>query len=337
MKRSQSSFRKTRVKGSRQKYRMDFSGPLLVIGYVNPDLDGVSCAIAYSEFLNTQGIDAVPRILGACDTETEYVLSRFRVKKPKRVKNDDGFSRVALVDASNAQDLEQKVNPEKVIEIIDHRSVNDADQFPNAKIQIERVGAAATLVAEKFMKSGVLISKSSAILLHSAILSNTIHFRSTVTTDRDRTSAKWLNHTAKLDSMYWKELFMAKSDLSGNKLRDRMEGDLKSFTIAAKQLAVAQIEMIGGERLVDAREKEILRILDRFRRNNHCDFVFLNVIELDRGAHVVVTGDASTKQLLEKALGVHFSGNVAKHGQVVMRKQIMPMIKRTLEGKKENG
>ena len=71
------------------------------------------------------------------------------------------------------------------IEVVDHRAVNEADKFQNAKIQIEMVGSAATLIAEKFLHATTSTSPESAALLYSAIISNTINFQANVTTDRD--------------------------------------------------------------------------------------------------------------------------------------------------------
>ena len=71
---------------------------------------------------------------------------------------------IILVDASEVKAI-PAVPPSQVIEIIDHRKIHEADKFSNAKVQIELVGAAATLVAERFYKEKVELSKESASLL----------------------------------------------------------------------------------------------------------------------------------------------------------------------------
>ena len=188
------------------------------------------------------------------------------------------FDEVMLVDSSDLKGLEGKVTPEKVTEIIDHRKINDASDLPNAKVQIELVGAAATLVAEKVMKNDVSISKESAILLCGGILSNTLNFKAGVTTDRDREAFEWLNDKAKLAEYFWKDLFLAKSDFSQGKLAERVAGDFSWFEIGDKKIGIAQIEMIDAKNLVQGRENELLKILEEIRQEKGLDFVFQSTL-----------------------------------------------------------
>jgi len=231
------------------------------------------------------------------------------------------------VDASDLNGLEGKIAPEKVIEIIDHRKVHEADKFPNAKVQIEFVGAAATLVAEKFMQNNIAISKESAILIYGAIISNTLNFKGTVTTDRDRKAAEWLNQTAQLPEGFWKELFTAKSDLSGPKLAERIRSDFAWFVIGSKKVGIAQIEIIGAEKLIKEREGEILDTLNKLKNEMSLDFIFQTTVELEEGKNFFVSDDVTTKALLEKILNIQFSGNVAERPNLIMRKQIVPLLK----------
>ncbi|TSC70057.1 MAG: Uncharacterized protein CEO12_554, partial [Parcubacteria group bacterium Gr01-1014_46] len=241
--------------------------PILVTCYVNPDLDGVAGAIGYAEFLSKTGKNCEVGIVGEPHDEAKYILDRFGFSYPKSIQNADDYEEVILVDASDVNGLEGKIAPEKVIEIIDHRKAHEAGKFPNAKVQIELVGAAATLVAEKFMQDGVEISKESATLIYGAILSNTLNFKGTVTTDRDKKSAEWLNQTLKLPENFWKELFIAKSDLSGPKLAERIEGDFAWFVLGDKRVGIAQIEIIGAKKLVEEREVEILQTLNKIKNS----------------------------------------------------------------------
>jgi manganese-dependent inorganic pyrophosphatase len=214
--------------------------PTLVTCYVNPDLDGVAGAMAYAEYLQKTGQDVVAGIIGEPHDEAKYILDRFGIPYPRMILNADDFEKVILVDASDLNGLEGKISSDKVIEIFDHRKVHEADKFPNAKVQIELVGAAATLIAEKFMKNNVAISKESAILVCGAIISNTLNFKGTVTTDRDKTAVALLNKIAGLSENFWKELFTAKSDLSGAKLAERIESDSAWFEIGGKKIGIAQ-------------------------------------------------------------------------------------------------
>jgi manganese-dependent inorganic pyrophosphatase len=305
--------------------------PILITCYVNPDLDGVAGALAYCEFLQKTGRDSVAGIIGEPHDEAKYILDRFGLAYPSAIENTDNFDQVILVDASDLNGLEGRIPAAKVIEIIDHRKVHEVDKFPNAKAQIELVGAVATLIAEKFIQNNIEISRVSATLLCGAIISNTLNFKGSVTTDRDRVAADWLNQVAKLPEDFWKDLFMAKSDLSGAKLRERLEDDLAWFVFGGKRVGIAQIEMVGAQKLIDDRGDEIVQLLEEVKEKRAFDIIFQNTIELEDAKNFFVTNDPETQKLLEKVLGVEFVGMVAERSNLIMRKQIVPLLKEELE------
>ncbi|MDQ7814352.1 MAG: DHH family phosphoesterase [Patescibacteria group bacterium] len=306
--------------------------PVLVTCYVNPDLDGVAGAVAYAEFLDKPERSVVAGVIGDIHDEAKYVCDRFNIKRPMAIENADDFDVVILVDSSDLIGLEGRIAPEKVIEIIDHRKIHQAEKFPNAKVQIEFVGAAATLVAEKFMNNEIEISRESAELVCAAIISNTLNFKGNVTTERDKTAFARLNGTARLPDGFWKELFAAKSDLSGSKLIERLEGDFAWFEMGAKKVGIAQLEIIGAKKLINERYEEILQSLEKIKTDINLDFIFLNLIELENARNYFVTHEEGTKMLLEKVLSVRFAGNVAERPDVIMRKQIVPLLKAAFEG-----
>ncbi|HLD88902.1 MAG TPA: DHH family phosphoesterase, partial [Candidatus Nanoarchaeia archaeon] len=198
---------------------------VLVTSYVNPDLDGIASSYAYAELLRKTGINAVAGIFGKPHTEAEFVFSKIDVKLMKGDKLIKACDGVVLVDVSSAHNMSKKINPKKVVEIIDHREQKARD-FPNAKMQIERVGACATLIAEKFYDKKIKISKESALFLYSAIVSNTINFKGRVTTKRDKNLAEWLKQFFEMPKNHVYEMFKYKSKI-GSSLKRFMIQDFK--------------------------------------------------------------------------------------------------------------
>jgi len=305
--------------------------PILITGYVNPDLDAVAGAIAYCELLQKTGKSAVTGIIGEMHDEAKYILNRYNFEYPKSIPNADNFDEVILVDASDPIGIDGKIEPEKVIEIIDHRKINEADKFPNAKAQIELVGSASTLIVERFIQNNIDISYQSAVLLCGAIISNTLNFKAGVTTERDRKAVEYLNKVALLPDNFWKELFMAKSDLSGGKLRERIEGDFAWFVMGDKKVGIAQIEMIGADKLIKERIDDITKVLEEIKSKMKLDYIFQNTIGLEEGKNFFIAQDVKTQALLEKVFGIKFNGFVAERPNLMMRKQIVPLIKEELE------
>jgi len=190
---------------------------LLVTSYKNPDLDGTACAFSYAEFLRKSGKDVVAAVFGKPHREAQFVLNKFNIpaleNAEKVVNNVDG---IIIVDASDLRGLSDRIQPEKVVEIIDHRKIHEANKFPNAKAQIELVGSAATLIAEKFYKNKTTISQESAALLFSAIVSNTINFQANVTTERDHKMADWLKTKFSLPKIIFMRCFLINRNLKNH-------------------------------------------------------------------------------------------------------------------------
>jgi len=304
---------------------------VLVTSYINPDMDGTACAIAYAEFLNKTGSLAVAGLLGLPHEEACYVAKRFDISLSTILDTDD-FERIVLVDVSELRLLSGKIAPEKVIEIIDHRKVGQTEEFLNAKMQIELVGSAATLVAEKFIENDIDISKNSAILLLSAIISNTLNFKGSVTTDRDMAAADYLFEVSGLDKDYYKELFAAKSDMTGEKLKNTLMADkVVVRQIAGKRIVVPQLEIVGAKELLEQRCSEILATLDEMKKIDQLDFVFLNLVDLENICNYFVTKDSETQKLISKIYDLDFKEDFVTRDGILLRKQIWPLIVKELE------
>ncbi|MBI5220287.1 MAG: DHH family phosphoesterase [Candidatus Liptonbacteria bacterium] len=279
---------------------------LLVTSYLNPDLDGTACSIAYAELLQAQGRGAQAALFGTPSEEARWVLKEFNITLPEPAQMDQ--AEVILVDASDLNWLATGLDPKQVIEIIDHRPVHEAQSFPNAKVQIELVGSCATLVAEKFQAAGQAPSRNVAYLLQAAIISNTLNFQSGTTTERDWKAAVWLAPLAELPGDFAVQMFRAKSNLMGPKLVERIANEYATFTFGGHKILFAQIEMLGASELAIGRTGEILVELQRLKQDLDQDVSFLSIIELapDHSSTVFITDEPETQELLSRALGVKF-------------------------------
>ena len=119
----------------------------IVTSNTGPDLDGIACAIAYAELL---GKNYFPAMFGSSEKEVLFVFKKFRFELPKNENIDIPNCDVVLVDSSSRERFPEELDPNRVVEVIDHRLYTSSDIFKNAKIQKEHVGACATMIAEKF-------------------------------------------------------------------------------------------------------------------------------------------------------------------------------------------
>ncbi|VVB75350.1 Manganese-dependent inorganic pyrophosphatase [uncultured archaeon] len=305
---------------------------ILVTAYESPDLDGSACAYAYAEFLNKTGTSAVAAISGKMHKEAGFVFDKFNIPKLPNaedfVANSNG---IVLVDASELLAISNKTLPEKVIEIIDHRRANDAAKFPNAKIQIELVGSAATLISERFYAKGVEPSKESAILLYSAIVSNTINFKNNITTNRDRKMADYLKSKIELPKNYVSEMFAFKSIIN-EPLEEVFDADLAKVRINGKLFAILQLEIIGVEEFAKSNMPVLEEIFGRIKKKESANYIFATLIDIEKYFNLFICFDAETKNVLENALKIKFIGNLSKRKGILMRKEVIPKLKESFVG-----
>lgn len=304
---------------------------ICIVGFTNPDLDGVACTVAYGECLEKTGVKTTPHILGHYREETAFLVRKFGLDLDKYAGQVSPDDKVILVDASEKHGLDENLKYDNVIELIDHRQKNDAEIFKNAKVQIELVGAAATLIFEKFRQKDLEISHLSAILLYGAIISNTLNFQAKVTTDRDRAAGAWLKENYKFNDDFAKEMFAAKSDLTGGKLKELMMGELAVYEMSGKRECIFQLEIIGGAELINHRLDEILAIMHEAQDNHQIDICLTSIVELEKNCNYLICDDELTKKLVSKALDIRFEGPVAKRNGLIMRKEIVPLLKEELE------
>ncbi len=293
---------------------------IITTSYSGPDLDGYGCSVAYAELLRAQGKDAQAHVWGDPHLEVEWFIENFGLERvgPTDMSDVD----VVLLDTSDLGSVPGNLQVDRVIEIIDHRKLHEAEKFPNATAQIELVGAAATLVAERFQEAGVDPSKESALFLLGGIISNTQDFTVTATTERDHEMAKWLREVSGAPDDLARQMFVAKSDLSGDRLRSTLLSDMKILTIQGRVVGTSQLEIIGVKKLVETRRDEIQDVVERIRDGNNAEFMFLNMKDLDLGKSYVLCADQVTKDLMEDATDIEWNGRLGLSSTLTVRKQL---------------
>lgn len=302
----------------------------LVTGYYNPDLDGFASTFAYAYFLNQIGVKAVASIGGKHHEEADHVMKEYGLSLNIREENPEEYEKIVLVDASDTDGIDKRIKPEQVIEIIDHRKVNMAEKFPRVKAQIELVGAAATLVAEKYHENNIKMPRNIATLIYGAIISNTLNFQARVTTERDKKIVEWLKEGNNFPEDFAHKMFMSKSDLVGDKLIKMIRGDFAGFSghnFGTFKLGTAQIEMIGGKDLAFSRKNEIVTELEKILFEQDLNFVFLTIIDLEANQNIIVAPNEKIEEILAKVLGINFTDHIAVRSGLIMRKEIVPLLK----------
>jgi manganese-dependent inorganic pyrophosphatase len=302
---------------------------MITTTYKDPDLDGYGCAMAYAELLRATGKDAQAHIWGTPHIEVQWLISEFDLPLANG-PTEDTDADVILLDASYSKDLPEPLRVERVTEIIDHRVASHLDAFTNSTNQIELIGAAATLVAERFKKQKIEPSKESALYLLGGILSNTQNF-SGISTDRDKKMADWLWSISKAPQDLAMQMFKAKSDLSGERLRDTLFGDLKTMSIHGNTVAIGQLEIIGISKLISERKDELTSALTEIQVQEKSDYTFINMKDLDTNISTILCNDDKTAKLLSTIPDANSSDLIITSPTMTLRKQMSKWLRDRLE------
>ncbi len=298
----------------------------IVTSYDCPDIDGIACMIAYSEFLNASGMPAKAVYYGDIGLEVKFVqqfTGYFPVEKHSGEYGPD--DRFVLVDTADPEAMEPTISPEHVIELFDHRELVFTEQFINARKTIEPVGSCATLIVERLKTHGFVPSPKTATYLYSAIVSSTVDFRNSVTTARDKNAADYLKTLIDLPDDYTKRMFESKSNISADNLYEVIFQDISPKTIGGKKTCIAQIEIANLESTLTALKEELLTVLNRIRKEEHLEYFFFTGVDILKGYNILLTIDGKSEAILSEALGIPRQPE-HKTGSILMRKQLWPKI-----------
>lgn len=297
----------------------------VVSTYINPDMDGTALMYSYTEYLRKKGFEATYYYEGNLKREAELVLNKFNIefKPEKAIRENDKF---ILVDTNGLRYTPKCINENNVIEIIDHHRKEGWDNNNNIKMQIEFVGAASTLVAEKFYYENIEITRESAILLYYGIISNTMNLKIKMTTSRDIKMANWLKSLVKeISDERTKEIFIQKSQI-GNKLREEMEIEFKDEFVSIKW-SMGQLEVANVNEFLQKHEKEIIDIMHRVSDENDVEFMSVNCMDILNGYTIILSMNDKTKKIIEDAVSIKFVGNKARLDYLISRKEIVKVIR----------
>lgn len=304
---------------------------IIVTSYRNPDLDGVGGIIGYAEFLRSQGKEAEAAIYGNPFVEAQWVLDTFNITPPKQMSEFDlQHSDIVLIDTSYTAYIDPEIPLEKVTEIIDHRKDGNVESFPNAKIQIELIGAAAALVAERIRQSGGQPSPEAALVLLGGILSNTQNFSSSNTTDRDHAMYDWLATIAKPPVDFSENMFQAKTRWIFDNLGEAMRADGLAIVLHGMPLTQTQIEIVGAAEFLGARMDDVREVLRQMKQEGGGRYLLLNCIDIGAKTTDIIVLDQESEDFYGSALqklGVRFRDGRAHLDHILLRKQIVPSIK----------
>jgi len=149
---------------------------------------------------------------------------------------------VILLDHNEASQAVNGIGEAEIVEIIDHHRLSPITTLKPIRFLNDPVGATSTIIAMKFMESGLTPSQGAAGALLCGILSDTLVLRMSTTTHRDRMAVKFLAPTAGVDPDELGNALLERGmDLSGVRLSTLLSRDTKEFELSKKKVIIAQV------------------------------------------------------------------------------------------------
>ncbi|TSB48255.1 manganese-dependent inorganic pyrophosphatase [Alkalicoccobacillus porphyridii] len=306
-------------------------GKQLVFGHKNPDTDTITSAIVYAALKKQLGADVEAVRLGEVNGETAFALDYFNAEAPRLVDTvANEVSEVILVDHNEKQQSADDLDDVRVVEVIDHHRIANFETNDPLYYRAEPVGCTATILLKLFKENNVTVTKELAGLMLSAIISDSLLFKSPTCTDQDVAAAKELEVIAGVDAgVYGLDMLKAGADLSQKTVQELITIDAKEFSMGSKEVEIAQVNTVDVQDVV-ARQVEIEAEVEKVIAEKGLDLFVLVITDILANDSVVLALGAST-EAVENAFQVKLDNHVASLPGVVSRKkQVVPPLSEIL-------
>ena len=207
---------------------------------------------------------------------------------------DDVRRSVILLDHNEASQAVDGIEEADIVEIIDHHRLGAITTLKPIRFLNDPVGATSTIIAMKFMESGLTPSRGVAGALLSGILSDTLSLRMSTTTHRDIQAVKYLASVAGEDpDQLGIDLLEREMDLSGTPLEIILTRDTKQYILSEKKVVISQV-MVPSFAWNNERDEAIRAELARIKATSGSAMflvLFTNVLEKSSDLHGVADPD----------------------------------------------
>ncbi|MFT4243947.1 MAG: manganese-dependent inorganic pyrophosphatase [Candidatus Woesearchaeota archaeon] len=304
-----------------------------VIGHKNPDTDAICSAIAMAEFMKAKGHDAQAYRLGELNNETKFVLKYTNTQIPEMITSLEEGSQVVLVDHNEKTQSIDNIDKYSIYYIVDHHKFSLETSTP-LYIRAEPVASTCSIIAKMFSEEQIEVSKELATLMISAIISDTLFFRSPTTTHEDKQLVDMLNEIAQIEDLekFSLEMFKAKSDLGNITAIEMIQLDYKEFNFNNQMYSIGVMETTSPDFGIDKLD-EIKEALTQIQERDNLQGVMFSIVDiLEEKNYSICSNEEFSVQVQEA-----FKANVLKNGfldlgsAVSRKKQIVPTLKAFLE------
>jgi manganese-dependent inorganic pyrophosphatase len=214
----------------------------------------------------------------------------------------------------------------RVLEVIDHHRIANFETADPLYYRAEPVGCTATILNKMYKENGVEIEPNIAGLMLSAIISDSLLFKSPTCTDQDVAAAKELAAIAGVDAEeYGLAMLKAGADLGDKTASQLISLDAKEFSMGTSKVEIAQVNAIDVNDVL-VRKVELEEAITKIIEEKGLKLFLLVVTDiLNSNSTALALGSAASK--VEEAYNVTLENNTAVlEGVVSRKKQVVPVL-----------
>ena len=248
-----------------------------------------------------------------------------------KVTSVDNYTkqRVILVDHNGFSQSAIGIEEAEIIEIIDHHNLSNIGTNVPINFRSMPVGCTCTILYNMFVQQKISIPKHIAGLMLSAILSDTMVFKSPTTTEEDIFAASKLAKLAKVDiDEYGYQMFKAGSSIKGISINDLINQDFKTYNVGNHQIGISQVFTMDFNEI----KKDISKYIEKLNEISNsylCVVLFITDV-YKNGSYVIY--NSKSEDIVKDAFDLNeiYEG-IYIDNLVSRKKQMLPALLEVIE------
>ena len=243
-----------------------------------------------------------------------------------------GRKKVILVDHNEKNQAVNGIEDTEILEIIDHHRLGPIQTITPVFFRNQPLGCTGTIIYKMYQETGISIEPVIAGLMCSAIISDTLIFKSPTCTPDDIEAAMELADIAGIDpEVYGRQMFGAGSNLDEKTDREIFYQDFKKFAINDVTVGVGQVNAMGPEDIEKIKAKEV-PFIDTVTGDGGLDVVYFLMTDISTECSYVLCSGKNADTIMSQAFGVDKQQDTYILKNVVSRKkQFLPAIMEAME------
>lgn len=300
---------------------------ILVFGHKSPDTDSI-CSALVKAILDKKkdGIEHIPARLGNINKETQYVLDYLGIEAPMLLESIEDGQQVILVDHNEFCQSVDGIENAKIIGVIDHHRIYGFQTAEPLYFTARPYGCTCTILYNMFKDSNIEIEKTEAVLMASAIISDTLLLKSPTTTKKDVEALENLAEIANINiNTYGLDMLKAGTDLSDYSAEELINIDAKCVDMNGSKVKIAQVNTVDIKAVFE-NQVDLENAINNAILNENLNLFVLAVTDIvNSNSEALVLGERT--DIVEKSYNVKLENNRAfLPGVVSRKKQMLPIM-----------